>query len=232
MSAVTGFTLRTSEVRKFRSPQGWRLGWRVLPAFAAATVAAWAGPARAIEVVAVEEHWELTLGEPDAGTSSPQVSMVMSAVSNLDQGYYVFTLNHRSHPEWTAGGLQVQRWVDDEVVAAKTAPQDGMLSHENEKVTWVQRLSLADGSLTFEVVHGTSESWGEFGDDGALQLVSESHLHNLNGYRPGVSIEESGVSFAGNRVKSLILTKLVWYDSEGHSYELNAPIDVDADLDP
>ena len=41
-----------------------------------------------------------------------------------------------------------------------------------------------------------------------------------------------GVSFAGFRVRSLTLTKLRWFDSDGNVYELNAPIDVDADLDP
>jgi hypothetical protein len=30
----------------------------------------------------------------------------------------------------------------------------------------------------------------------------------------------------------LTLTKLRWTDSNGQVYELNAPIDVDADLDP
>jgi hypothetical protein len=40
------------------------------------------------------------------------------------------------------------------------------------------------------------------------------------------------IHFAGNRVRSLILRKLRWTDSEGETYELNAPIDVDADLDP
>jgi hypothetical protein len=33
-------------------------------------------------------------------------------------------------------------------------------------------------------------------------------------------------------VKHLTLTKLRWYDAQGNAYELNAPIDVDADLDP
>ena len=46
------------------------------------------------------------------------------------------------------------------------------------------------------------------------------------------AIEESGVNFAGNRVRSLTLTKLRWTDSNDQVYELNAPIDVGADLDP
>jgi hypothetical protein len=49
---------------------------------------------------------------------------------------------------------------------------------------------------------------------------------------PAIAIAESGVNFAGNRVRSLTLTKLRWTDSNGQVYELNAPIDVDADLDP
>jgi hypothetical protein len=84
----------------------------------------------------------------------------------------------------------------------------------------------------FEVSDGHSDSWGSFGDEGRLRLTMETTLENLNDYRPATSLQESGVSFAGNRVRSLTLTKLRWIDSDGNVYELTAPIDVDADLDP
>jgi hypothetical protein len=29
-----------------------------------------------------------------------------------------------------------------------------------------------------------------------------------------------------------VLTKIRWFDADGNAYELNAPIDIDADLDP
>ena len=38
----------------------------------------------AIDIVAIEEHWELNVGEPDAASSAPQVCMVTSPTGNLD----------------------------------------------------------------------------------------------------------------------------------------------------
>ncbi len=105
------------------------------------------------------------------------------------------------------------------------------LHHTNEVVRWVQRTELKGGSLSFEIDAGESESWGSFGGE-SLKFSFGSELTNLNGYLPAIAIAESGVNFAGNRVRSLTLTKLRWTDSNDQVYELNAPIDVDADLDP
>jgi hypothetical protein len=191
-----------------------------------------ASSARAIEIVAVEEYWELSLGEPDAASSSPQVSMVMSPTGNLDGKFFVFTLNCHTAPEWAAGGMQVQLWDGEDLAASHESSHTEPLNNSNEVVSWVQRTSLSNGQLAFEVVNGHSTTWGDFGSDGELRFAVDSDMTNLNGYRPAVSLEQSGVSFAGNRVKSLTLQKLRWIDSTGQAYELTAPIDVDADLDP
>lgn len=206
---------------------------RIFLPLAVLAVLSWAANSSyAIEIVSIEEHWELRVGLPDAGSSSPQVSMVMSPTSSLDDEFFVFTLNHHSAPEWIPGGLQVQHWKGEQIVAGKVGQDEGMLHHADETISWVQRTSLHEGQLIFEVVNGQSESWGSFGDLGNLRFSSNTNLGNLNGYRPAISIEESGVSFGGNRVASLTLKKLRWTDSNGQVYELNAPIDVDADLDP
>ncbi len=214
--------------RTVRTPM--RLQWRMLAAFALA--ASWCGSSYAIEVVAIEEHWELTVGEPDESRSGPQVCMVMSPTSDLDSDYFVFTLNHRSHPDYAPGGLQVQLWNGASLLDSRESLTDSALHHNNEVVRWVQRTELHGSSLTFEIRQGESSTWEDFGNDGHLKFTIGAHIHNLNGYRPAVSLGESGVSFAGNRVRSLVLTKLRWWDSEGNVYEMDAPIDIDADLDP
>jgi hypothetical protein len=203
-----------------------------MPLVVLAIVAWLSSTGYAIDIVAIEEHWELNVGEPDAASSSPQVSMVTSPTGHLYGDYFVFTLNHRSHPHWAAGGLQVQLWDDDEVVDYRSEEIETPLTISDESIAWVQRLRIADGQLVFEVTSGESASWGEFGADDKLRLAVHTPLTTLNNYRPAISLEQSGVSFAGNRVKSLILRKLRWTDSAGQHYELNAPIDVDADLDP
>lgn len=187
--------------------------------------------AAAIEIVAIEEFWELNVGEPDAQRSAPQVTMVTSPVGSLEGVYFLFALNHQSHPDWAPGGMQVQLWNGGELVASHTSQEDQPLQNTNELVRWVQRTELKNGSLVFQIHSGESDSWGSFGGD-SLKFSFPTDLSNLNGYLPAVAIEESGVSFAGNRVRSLTLTKLRWTDSNDQVYELNAPIDVDADLDP
>jgi hypothetical protein len=199
---------------------------------ALALVAWYVSPTYAIEIVAIEEHWELSVGQPDAESSAPQVSMVMSPSGDLNGQYFLFTLNHHSVPEWIPGGMQVQYWNGEEVVESKVGPQEETLSNGDEVVRWVQRTALADGQLTFEIKSGTSQTWGSFGGAGHLKFGVSTDLDNLNGYKPAVSIEGSGISFAGNRVKHLTLQKLRWIDADGQVYELSAPIDVDADLDP
>jgi hypothetical protein len=186
----------------------------------------------AVEIMSIEEHWELTVGEPDASDSAPQVSMVMSPNRHLDGDYFVFTLNHHTHPEWRAGGIQLQRWFGADIEGSRTGVNESPLTNDQEVISWTQRLTLVDGSLVCEVVDGSSESWGQFGATGRLRYSIESPLANLNSYQPAISLQQSGVSYAGNRVASLILRKLRWTDADAEVYELNAPIDVDADLDP
>jgi hypothetical protein len=205
-----------------------RIAW---PLGAMAVLASWCGPSFAIDIVAIEEHWEVQVGEPDSESSGPQVCMVMSPSGSLYGDYFVFTLNHQSDPEYVPGGLQVQQWCGEAIVDSKEL-NSGTLHHDEEVVSWVQRTELNGSALTFEVLTGDSTSWGGFGDTGNLKFTIATSLTSLNGYRPAISLTESGVSFAGNRVRSLVLTKIRWFDAEGNSYELNAPIDIDADLDP
>ena len=218
--------------RMFYSHQASYSRRRIALPLAALAIVAWlSGSSFALEIVSIEEHWELNLGEPDSASSSPQVSMVMSPTGHLEGSFFVFTLNHQSAPEWTPGGMQVQFWNGEEILDSKVGSHEEALHHVDEVVTWVQRTTVHDGELTFEITSGQSDSWGAFGG-GDLKFTAETQLANLNGYRPAVSLEESGVAFAGNRVRSLILRKLRWTDAEGHVYEMAAPIDVDADLDP
>ena len=94
---------------------------------------------------------------------------------------------------------------------------------------WTQKLSLHDGTLTFQVANGESETWGKFGGD-ELSVSVQSSLGTLNSYRPSVSLSESQVGYAENRVSSLVLTKLVWVTEDGQVHEQNAPIPIDTSL--
>jgi len=194
--------------------------------------AAVAAPSRAesSRVVSVEEHWELRISQPDSDRSAPQTTMVMSPTNNLEGVHYLFTLNHSTVPEYAPGGIQVQVWNGGELLQSKVAHDGITLDHGDEVVHWVQRISLQDGHLAFRLVDGHSETWGSFGGDG-LSLSASTSLQSLNGYRPGLSLTESQVGYAENRVVSLVLTKLVWVTEDGEVHEQNAPIPVDTSLD-
>lgn len=192
-----------------------------------------ASSATAGDIISIEEDWELVLGEPDPAVSAPQVTMVVSPYGHLECQYFLFALNYVSHPDYVAGGMQVQRWVGEEIVASRVGSKFGTLSNSNETVRWTQRLSIGEnGAITFEIVDGQSTSWGDFGGEGLLKDTVAAGLTNLNGYLPSVSIGQSGVNYAGNRVTSLTLKKLRWSFADGSDGELTAPIDIDADLDP
>jgi len=208
---------------------------RFLSRIIAGSIVLWtAAPAVAEspKVVQVEEQWELTIGVPDTGRSAPQATMVMSPTGNLDSTYFLFTLNCRNLPSYQPGGVQVQRWEGNSVANSGTGSIVEPLSQSEDTVTWTQRVTLHDGNITFEVVDGSCGSWGHFGNDGSLKLVSETSLQSLNAYKPAISLTESQIGYADNRVRSLTLKKIVWQTDDGQTHQLSAPIDIHAGLDP
>lgn len=186
--------------------------------------------AQSTRVISVEEHWTLKVSEPDTERSAPQVTMVMSPNARLDGLHFLFTLNHANGSQSSSGGLQVQSWVGTELDQGSTSNSNDALDQSNEVISWTQRLSIHDGNLRFQIVDGESLSWGNFGGDG-LSLSVSSQQANLNSYRPSVSLTESQVNYAENRVVSLTLTKLVWTTEDGVVHEQNAPIPIDTSLD-
>ena len=181
------------------------------------------------KVVSVEEHWELQLSQPDSERSAPQVTMVMSPKHDIGATHFLFTLNHVAVPEYQPGGMQVQAWDGENLLQEKAGNTSAALQNSNETVRWTQKLTLQDGTLTFQVVNGESETWNTFGGDD-LSVSVASSLGNLNSYRPSVSLGESQVGYAENRVTSLTLTKLVWVTEDGQVHEQNAPIPIDTSL--
>ncbi len=159
-----------------------------------------------------------------------QTTMVMSPTDNLDGVHFLFTLNHASVPDYQAGGVQIQAWDGGELVGYDDDDEVGSLNQSEEVLTWVQKIWLHEGSLKFRIIDGHSETWNNFGNEDMLLSVPTS-LTRLNDYRPAVSLTESQVNYAENRVTSLTLTKLRWMTSDGTVHEQNAPIPLDTSLD-
>jgi hypothetical protein len=184
-----------------------------------------------VQIVSVTEEWEMSVGEPNQGENGPQVTMLMAPDGNLDGDYFAFNLNFRQWPAYVAGGLQVMRFDGDNIEDYVSCSQHQQIASDHEIIRWQQRVYLHEGSLEFEVLNGSSTTWGSFGGS-SLRLSHGTSMQSLNNYTPLLSIAESGVGFAGNRVQSLRLMKVILKISTGEEFEIKAPIDIDTDLDP
>jgi len=167
------------------------------------------------QIVRVEEDWELVVQLPEVNTDAPQITCAISPGGDLYGVYASFELNHHTQPAYAAGGLQLQLWSGDSPVAFSAAPNQALLSQSSETIRWTQRMQLDDGHLTFDVVDGTSATWGSFGGGGNLAVTVPTTLNSLIGYRPSFSVDHSGVGYAGNRVASLVLREVRWYTASG-----------------
>ncbi|MCA9175380.1 MAG: hypothetical protein KDB14_12940 [Planctomycetales bacterium] len=123
------------------------------------------------QIVAVEETWSFTIGEPDPSKTSPQVSTMMGPFNSARTSHFVFTLNHTNSPSFSPGGMQIQLWNGESLQSYVSGPKTGVLSNTGETVRWTQRLSVNNGTATFEVKSGSSTTWGSFGGQGYLKAT-------------------------------------------------------------
>jgi hypothetical protein len=170
-------------------------------------------------IVRIEEDWELVLGEPDAANVAPQVTTSISPSDDLNGYYAAFELNHQSQPDFSAGGLQLQLWSGETPLGKYKRPGSELLSTSGEVVTWTQSMSLGDDGLTFEILNGQSTTWGSFGGQGYMKAQVDGGPDDLNDYRPQVSVANSGVGFASNRVASLTLKRVRAFTADGQMVE-------------
>jgi hypothetical protein len=187
----------------------WIAGWQTLPAQNPPT-----GVAR------VEEDWELIVNDPDINDNSPQITCVIAPLT-VDSGYLAVDVNFHSQPEYSAGGVQIHIWSPNQPMLVADSGLTAALGTTNETITWTTKMSVAHNNLTFEVVNGNSTTWGAFGNDGELQLSVGALLASLDGYSPNVSLDNSGVPYASNRVTSLTLKAVRWYSASGTLLQQN-----------
>ena len=199
--------LHARRARSWRS----RFGLSLMVLIAASGVSRAQSP---IGVARVEEDWQLVVSEPDTNDNSPQITCVISP-SVLSNGYAALDMNFYSQPDYSPGGIQLHVWSPSTPMLVTNSSVTGMLQNQNETVTWTTRMSLSNNQLTFSVVNGQSTSWGQFGVKGKLNLSVGANLTDLSAYDPSVSLKNSGVPYASNRVTSLTLKAVRWYSASG-----------------
>jgi hypothetical protein len=167
------------------------------------------------QVLQVEEDWELVVANPDSGNTAPQVTCTISPYPHLDNLHSVIEINHKTVPSFAAGGFHLQTWAGEYNLTRKSLESGASLATSGEVVTWTSRMKLTDYSLSFSVRNGNSTTWGTFGGGTALYSSYGTSLDNLNGYSPDFSVENSGVGFASNRVRSLTLKRVRYTLADG-----------------
>jgi len=163
-------------------------------------------------IIRVEEDWELVLNEPDGNVDSPQFHTIMSPEDDLYRNYAQVLWNYRETPGFTPGGVQLQSY-DDDVILQRRSIEFQKLDTVAETLRWTQALSTDGVILTFEVLNGTSTTWGAFGRD--MRLDSSTGLSNLSTYDPAVSVESSCITYGSNRVDSMKITQVRYYGPSG-----------------
>ncbi|MBW3542438.1 MAG: hypothetical protein KY476_19405 [Planctomycetes bacterium] len=173
-----------------------------------------ADPAPASEPVArVEEDWVVQIDVPDPAGHAPQILTAMSSTGQLADVHMVFELNHCTLPSYTAGGMQIQCWSGEQNLDYKTGPKTEVLATTGEQITFTSSMRISSGYLTFEILNGTSTTWGTFANYGWLKTSVPTTQTAFTAYSPSVSVANSRVGFASHRVKKLALKEVRYYSA-------------------
>ncbi len=181
-------------------------------------------------VVRVEEDWELVVGQPDVDTNAPQVTCVISPFADANSLHCTFDVNYQSLLEYAAGGLQLQVWEAEVPLIERRAPVDAVLAYPGETIRWTQSMRVHEGWLCFEITNGESTTWGDFGGASYLKAWIWRGVYDLNAYSPDVSVGNSGVGYAANRVTSLTLKRVRRFLADGEVLVDDAPRVIRTDL--
>jgi hypothetical protein len=180
-----------------------------------------------LQVVRIEEDWRLQVGDPDPNVTAPQVTTAISPRGDLEGVHAIFNLNHQALEQFAPGGMQLQVWNGETPISHYRLNPDEVFSDSGEVVTWTQVMELKSSGLLFRIENGQSATWGSFGGNALLTERVSTTLSNLNAYNPLVSVDNSGVVFAGNRVQSLKLERVRIFTSDGQEFSIELNMGVD-----
>ena len=149
-------------------------------------------------VVRAEEDWELILCDPDPKTGSPQVMCQMRPIAGNDNLYAVLCLNYQDSDMFVENGLELQMW-DGSSLVDDYGIDNEPLSTEAEVIRWTQALTIQGGQIYFDIISGSSTTFGAFGGKG-FRVSAVTGLSDLGRYDPVDSAKNSGITLGANRV--------------------------------
>jgi hypothetical protein len=175
----------------------------------------------------VEEDWELVVGEPDWAVDAPQATVTLRPFVSALNLQLQINLNHALVPDFVSGGIQVRVIDEDNLLGQLHLHAGEKLEHQSETVRWTTAVQKISGGYSFGISTGVSQSWGAFGGNDYLLAISQSLVGgHLEGYTYEHSLDNSGVSFAGNRVQSMRLLRVRYFYNNGQVYEQQVHRDV------
>lgn len=158
----------------------------------------------------IEEDWYVKIGTPDPDLDSPQITSVIAPSWTLSGKYVVFDMNCATQPGFVSGGVQLQLWQDDAIIQSCSNTNWDSLHIVNEEIRYTSVMSIVDGKMVFEIINGTSETWGTFGT-GELKLEVDTWRPHLNQYSPEFTAYNSRIGFASHRVRRFTLERVRYF---------------------
>ncbi len=170
-------------------------------------------------VVRIEEDWSLQVIEPDQQLDSPQITTAILPLGPSSSVLFHVDFNHGSHPNYSAGGIQLRIDQNENNTCSKRLLAGVKLSRNAETIQWTQVITGHEGRLAFGIVNGTGQSWGSFGGPDSF-ITADVGTIALDHYRPTDSLENSGAVYAGNRVSALTLLRIRLFTNTGQTIEV------------
>lgn len=167
--------------------------------------------------------------QPDAALDAPQVTTTMVPFSGQDDLLLQVDLNYGTRPTFTAGGIQVRACIEDDRYQQTRVLAGLRLEHASETVDWTQVVQLAENGFFLSLANGSSDTWGDFGGTSTAIYVKYSTIggsFSLDDYNPQAFLENSGMTYANNRVSHLRLKKIRVYRANGQVSEHTLNHDV------
>jgi hypothetical protein len=183
-----------------------------------------------VNVTRVEEDWEVVLNQPNLNVNAPQFHTVCSPYGTQGGLYLQVCWNYRDYSEFAPGGLQLITWLGDWCVGKKSFRGD-QLSTFAETISWTQAIQTNGSLLTFEILNGHSQTWGDFGGS-EISLSGPVEVSHLNGYRTDFSVDNSWISYGANRVNLLRIKEVRKYDANGNLISRDATPRIVFELQP
>ncbi len=159
---------------------------------------------------------------PEPGEDSPQITTVMAPSWANSGNRGIFDLNCATQPNFASGGVQLQLWYNDVMVQSRSNENWDSLRYDGEEIRYTSVMSLKNSHMAFEIINGSSQTWGNFG---LGELVSDNTTwrNHLNTYDPDCSAASSRIGFASHRVRSFVLERVRYYSSSGLKATDNTP---------